>query len=148
MGANKTKRNLLIHKYGNKCFIEELGLRTEAEIRSDLKRYKSKKQRRKMNKLTYHHIIAKCKGGETTEENGALLRYINHIWLHSLPAVQQKEINQLLLQYKLQYSTEIKIEESDNMPLKFKVQSVLFKASTRNKLQRKNELIQKEKEEL
>lgn len=62
MSSNKGAKRTLIMKYGKKCFIEELGLRTKKEIDQDRKRYKGKKQRRLMDELTYHHILEKCKG--------------------------------------------------------------------------------------
>lgn len=111
MSANKSKKNRLIARYGKKCFIEELGLRTKEEVQADIRQYKSKRQRKRMDELTYHHIIAKCDGGETTEANGAILRNINHIWLHRLPPERQAVINQLLIQYKLAHYTEAEIDQ-------------------------------------
>ena len=61
MSKNKGAKRTLIMKYGKKCFIEELGIRTPEEIEIERKRYKSKKQRAIMDELTYHHIIEKCK---------------------------------------------------------------------------------------
>ena len=48
-------------KYGKKCFIEELGIRSKEEVEAERKRYTSKKQRAIMDQLTYHHIVEKCK---------------------------------------------------------------------------------------
>ena len=62
MSSNKGVKRTLIMKYGKKCFIEELGLRTPEEIEKDKRRYTSKKQRVIMDELTYHHILEKCKG--------------------------------------------------------------------------------------
>ena len=89
MSANKSTKNKLMMKFGKVCFIEELGLRTREEIQADIRQYKSKGQRKRMDELTYHHIIAKCNGGQTTEENGAILRNINHVWLHRLSLEKQ-----------------------------------------------------------
>lgn len=115
MSANKSTKNKLMMKFGKKCFIEELGLRTKEEVQVDIRQYKSKGQRRRMDELTYHHIIAKCNGGETTEENGAILRNINHVWLHRLPLEKQKIINQMLIQYKLEHYTEVEFEEVEEL---------------------------------
>lgn len=115
MSANKSTKNKLMMKFGKVCFIEELGLRTKAEIQADIRQYKSKGQRRRMDELTYHHIIAKCNGGETTEENGAILRNINHAWLHRLPPKEQAIINQMLIQYKLEHYTEVDFEEAEEL---------------------------------
>lgn len=38
----------------------------------------------KKNRLTYHHIVKKCDGGEESIYNGALLGRISHNLLHSL----------------------------------------------------------------
>jgi hypothetical protein len=102
-------------KFGKVCFIEELGLRTKEEIQADIRQYKSKGQRKRMDELTYHHIIAKCNGGETTEENGAILRNINHVWLHRLPLEKQAIINQMLIQYKLEHYKEVEFEEVEEL---------------------------------
>lgn len=115
MSANKTTKNKLMMKFGKVCFIEELGLRTKEEIQAEMKQYKSKGQRRRMDQLTYHHIVSRCNGGETTEENGAILRNINHAWLHRLPLDKQAVINQLLIQYKLEHYTEVDFEEVEEL---------------------------------
>ena len=115
MSTNKSTKNKLMMKFGKVCFIEELGLRTKEEIQADIRQYKSKGQRKRMDELTYHHIIAKCNGGETTEENGAILRNINHAWLHRLPLKKQAIINQMLIQYKLEHYKEVDIEEVEEL---------------------------------
>lgn len=115
MSANKSTKNKLMMKFGKVCFIEELGLRTKAEIQEDMKQYKSKGQRRRMDQLTYHHIIAKCNGGETTEVNGAILRNINHVWLHRLPLDKQAIINQMMIQYKLEHYKAVEFEEVEEL---------------------------------
>lgn len=61
MSSNKGAKRTLIMKYGKKCFIEELGIRSKEEVKEDIKRYTSKKQRALMDELTYHHIVEKCK---------------------------------------------------------------------------------------
>lgn len=106
MGSNTEAKRKLIMRYGKKCFIEELGIRTKEEVETDLKRYTSKKQRVIMDELTYHHIIEKCKGGQATIENGALLRNINHQWFNRLPKEKQNEINVMFQEYKKQIEKE------------------------------------------
>lgn len=102
MGSNTEAKRKLIMRYGKKCFIEELGIRTKEEVETDLKRYTSKKQRAIMDELTYHHIIEKCKGGQATIQNGALLRNINHQWFNRLSKEKQNEINAMFQEYKKQ----------------------------------------------
>ena len=126
MSKNKGTRDLMLKKYGAKCFIEELGLRTKAEINADLKRFKSKGQRKKMDELTYHHIMEKSKGGETTERNGAILRAINHQWLHRLSPERQAEINRLLQEYKLSHYKKCEIEYVDDVGFEVKGLQVIF----------------------
>lgn len=106
MSSNTNAKRKTIALYGNKCFIEELGLRSKDEVNSDLKRFKSKKQRAIMDELTYHHIIEKCKGGKATVENGAILRNINHQWFNRLSKEKQKEINNLFQEYKAKIDKE------------------------------------------
>lgn len=65
MSSNKGAKKTLIMKYGKKCFIEELGLRSKEEIEEEKKRYTSKNQRAKMDELTFHHILEKCKRRES-----------------------------------------------------------------------------------
>lgn len=61
MSSNKDAKRKLILKYGKKCFIEELEIRTLEDIEKERKKYTSKKQRAIMDELTYHHIIERCK---------------------------------------------------------------------------------------
>lgn len=104
MGNKKNQkiRKEMINKYGEKCFIEELHLRDKKDIEKEFKLY-GKKQRKVMDELTYHHIVEKCKGGATTEENGAILRNINHRWFNRLSKEKQAEINRLFQIYKRNY---------------------------------------------
>lgn len=106
MSSNTEAKKRTIARYGNKCFIEALGLRTEKEVAADIRRFKSKKQRAILDELTYHHIIEKCKGGKATVENGAILRNINHIWFNRLSKEKQAEINKLFQEYKAQLDKE------------------------------------------
>lgn len=126
-------------KYGKVCFIEELGIRTKQEIKADIKRYKSKKQRKRMDELTYHHIVERCNGGATTEENGAILRAINHAWLHRLPQPQKAVINRLLQEYKRAYSQECQVEIVEELKTEFSVVATTFKPK---------ELLREDKNEL
>lgn len=110
---NQKVRKEMINKYGEKCFIEELHLRDKKDIEKEFRLY-GKKQRKIMDELTYHHIVEKCKGGETTEENGAILRNINHRWFNRLSKEKQAEINKLFQAYKENYK-RCKIEFVDDL---------------------------------
>lgn len=97
--SNRAVKDRMISLYGKKCFIEELRLRTKEEVEADLKKYK-KSKRADLMSLTYHHIKERCKGGEASIENGAILRNINHIWFNSLSKSEQARINNLFIKYK------------------------------------------------
>lgn len=124
---NKAIKNSMIKKYGKKCFIEELGLRTREEIEQDLKRFK-KSKRAELLMLTFHHIKERRYGGAATEENGAILRNINHIWFNSLDMNEQRRINKLFQEYKAQD--------------KFKSEADKFKESLRIKTKTKTKTIE------
>lgn len=98
---NKAVKDRMLKKYGRKCFIEELGLRTKEEVEVDLRKYK-KSKRRELMSLTFHHIRERRYGGEASEENGAILRNINHIWFNKLSREEQRRINNLFQEYKAQ----------------------------------------------
>ena len=100
--SNKSIKDAMVKKYGRKCFIEELRLRTKEEIESDLKNYK-KAKRKELCMLTFHHIKERRYGGSATEENGAILRNINHIWFNNLTREEQARINKLFQEYKLNF---------------------------------------------
>lgn len=99
---NKSVKDAMIKKYGKKCFIEELGLRTKEEIERDLAKYE-KSKRKELCMLTFHHIRERCRGGDASESNGAILRNINHIWFNRLSRERQREINELFQEYKLNF---------------------------------------------
>lgn len=100
--SNKSIKDAMVRKYGAKCFIEELGLRSKEEIERDMKGL-NKKQRNLMNVLTFHHIKERCVGGRATEENGAILRNVNHIWFNSLSKEEQERLNSLFQEYKKRF---------------------------------------------
>ena len=133
MSANKTIKNKLMMRFGKKCFIEEMGIRTKAEIQEEMKQYKSKGQRKRMDELTYHHIIARCDGGATNECNGAIIRTINHAWLHRLPLEKQEKINRLIIQYKLKFYTEAEIEEVESLKTHMQVVATIFQHKQKEK---------------
>ena len=106
MKRNAEMKRRLIGIFGYKCFIEELGIRSQKEIDKDLARFKGKGQRKRMYALTYHHIVEKCRGGKSSIENGALLRNINHQWFNTLSKERQAEINSLFQAYKREFLTK------------------------------------------
>ena len=106
--SNKSVKDAMVRKYGAKCFIEELGLRSKEDIERDLKGL-NKKQKALMNVLTFHHIKERCVGGRATEENGAILRNVNHIWFNSLSKEEQERLNNLFQEDKKKFNDKNKI---------------------------------------
>lgn len=96
MANNKEVREEMIKKYGAECWMEDEGIRYLPDL-LDIDRNGRSEQD---NMLTYHHIIPQSKGGETTEENGAIIRGYNHKYLEALPVEQREEINMKLQEYK------------------------------------------------
>lgn len=98
MGSkNKRIREIMEKKYGKVCMIEAAGIRCiPVEERRKIKGYK-----RSQDKLTYHHIEERAKGGRTTEENGAVVKGYNHEWLHKLSEEDKAKVNNRLQQYKI-----------------------------------------------
>lgn len=135
---NKTVKDKMLKKYGKKCFIEELGLRTKEEIEQDLKKYNSK-TRKVMMALTFHHIKERRDGGEATEENGAILRNINHQWFNNLSKSEQRRINNLFIKYKSQdkfksFKDKLKVSVTDDKDIIYKEYIELRRLRERRKL--------------
>ena len=125
--SNREAKRTLILKYGEVCFIEELGLRSKEDIEQERrKKYKGKKQLAICDQITYHHILEKCKGGKATVENGALLRYINHQWFNRLSKEKQKVMNDLFQQYKRSHSKECIVEYVDKLDTDFVINAFTF----------------------
>ena len=133
MSSNKRAKNELIKYYGAECFIEKLHLRVDTERR----KYKSKRQMKKMKELTYHHIKMKKDGGEATRENGALLSNENHVWFHKQSEEDQRYMNKIFQEYK-QRTDECRIEFVDEIepPFKIKIKALTFKVNERGKYNR------------
>ncbi len=68
MSSNKNAKEKLIELYGPECFIDKLHLRPDRD-----RRYTGKGQYARMKRLTYHHIVEKCKGGRATVENRSFI---------------------------------------------------------------------------
>lgn len=135
---NKTVKDKMLKKYGKKCFIEELGLRTKEEIEQDLKKYNSK-TRKVMMALTFHHIKERRDGNEATEENGAILRNINHQWFNNLSKSEQRRINNLFIKYKSQdkfksFKDKLRVSVTDDKDIIYKEYIELRRLRERRKL--------------
>ena len=115
MSSNKSVKERMIKKYGPECWIEKLHLRPVDEPR----KYKSKGERKRMKELTFHHIKEKRNGGQTTEENGAILSEENHIWFNNQPEEVQRKLNEIFQEYKKQFN----ILNGDNIEVIYNNQS-------------------------
>jgi len=111
MSSNKSAKQRLIELYGPECFIDKLGFRKfEKPVH-----YTSTGQRKRMEMLTYHHIVPKSKGGKATEENGALLSARNHDWFNHQSKENQDRMNQAFQEYKKAYK-KCDIQLVDELP--------------------------------
>lgn len=117
MSSNKKVKNELIRRYGNKCFIERLGLRKEKN-----RKYRGCSQYKRMKMLTYHHIRMKKDGGKATIENGALLSAENHQWFHKQSEHDQAIMNNMFQELKRQIDMEkIGVEFVDEIECPFEI---------------------------
>lgn len=115
MSSNKSVKEAMIRRYGNKCFIERLKLRDTSGLR-----YTGCGQLKRMKQLTYHHIRMKSQGGKATIENGALLSAENHEWFHKQPKEAQRAMNDMFQELKRQIDyQECRIEEVEEISCPF-----------------------------
>lgn len=117
MSSNKRVRELLIARYGNIDFMEELKVAP-----MENRKYTSKGQRERMERLTMHHIVPKAQNGATSVENGSLLRERNHIWLHQQPVEVQNKLNNAFQELKRRKDNELPVEEIDIDQIPFELQ--------------------------
>lgn len=146
MSSNKRAREELEKRYGKECFIEKLHLRKDKE------RYKGKAQKKKMEQLSYHHIVMKKDGGESTVENGALLKNGNHIWFHNQSESAQGYMNAIFQEYKRQvdkcteyFNEECEVIFADDVETPYTVTATEFAIDEKNRGEYNRA---KEKEEL
>ena len=110
--GNKSARQLLEMIYGKGCMFKRANIPERLEgykIRGYKvfvagQKFKSKKIKKLEETMTYHHLIHRSEGGETTIENGAILSELAHIYIHSLPREQEEIINNMLREYKQKIS--------------------------------------------
>ena len=128
--GNKRAKEELIRLYGPECFIERLHLRAEKD-----RRYTGKKQYERMKQLTYHHIKERCKGGQATVENGALLSAENHQWFNQQSRERQAIMNQAFqdLKKRIDNARGCKIELVDTLDMGFEVKTAEISFSDERK---------------
>ena len=102
MSSNKAIKEIMMQKYGKICMMEEAGIRfVPVEERRKIKGY-----RKTDEQITYHHLRPRCKGGQATEENGALLKSYNHQWLERQSKATRERINNMLRRYKADFNAK------------------------------------------
>ena len=120
MSSNKSVKEAMIRRYGNKCFIERLKLRDTSGLR-----YTGCGQLKRMKQLTYHHIRMKSQGGKATIENGALLSAENHQWFHKQSKPDQTRMNEMFQELKRQIDREeCRVEFVEEIRCPFEAQFV------------------------
>lgn len=67
------------------------------------KRRKIKGYKKFDEQITFHHLVERSKGGRSTTENGALIKWYNHEWLHSLNDKDKEDVNQKIREYKVNF---------------------------------------------
>lgn len=144
MSSNKRAKNELIRRYGNRCFIERLGIRTDKG-----RRYKGCSQYKRMKMLTFHHIRMKKDGGKATVENGALLSNENHQWFHKQSEQDQAVMNEMFQELKRQIdANRISVEMVDEVDCPFEINCVelwMDEEKLHTKTLTKQRIIQKQK---
>lgn len=72
--SNKKAKEEMIRLYGAECFIDRLHLRPEESRQYSGKQLAyMRKHQQQLKRLTYHHIVERCKGGKATVENGRFI---------------------------------------------------------------------------
>lgn len=116
MSSNKRAKQRLIERYGGIDFLDQLKVKT-----GESRTYTSKGQRERMKRLTYHHIVEKQYGGQSTVENGALLTEEHHIWLHKQPPEVKTKLNNAFQELKRLKDKELPVEFVDINKIPFEL---------------------------
>ena len=88
MASERAIKQTMYKLYGKKCML----------CGHKIKRSNTKKKCK--NPLTYHHIIEKSNGGETTVNNGAILCRKCHDWFNTQDSGTQYKLNMYFQKYK------------------------------------------------
>ena len=122
--SNKEAKEELIRLYGAKCFIDRLHYRPESSrVYTGKQLAYMRKHQKELKRLTYHHILERCKGGKATVKNGALLSEDNHRWFNKQSKEAQDKMNEGFqeLKKKIDNARECKIELVDELVIDFSV---------------------------
>lgn len=124
--SNKEAKEELIRLYGAQCFIDRLHLRPDStRIYTGKQLDYMRKHQQQLKRLTYHHILERCKGGKATRENGALLSEENHRWFNQQSKQAQAEMNNAFqeLKRKIDEARECKIQLVDEIDVDFEIKT-------------------------
>ncbi len=111
MKSNKKIREELERLYGRGCMFKKAGIEQKIKDKKIIKTYKKflqeqrytgKKIRRYEKMMTLHHLKHCSEGGETSLENGAVINWLAHMYIHSLPREQEEYVNNELRKFKAQ----------------------------------------------
>lgn len=111
--ANKSARLMMEALYGKGCMFQKAhiaerikqmgGIRTYKQF-VGMQHYKMKKIKRLEETMTFHHLKHQADGGPTSVENGAVVNEFAHRYIHSLPREQEEVVNNMLRDYKNQFT--------------------------------------------
>lgn len=134
--SNKEAKEELIRLYGAQCFIDRLHLRPDStRIYTGKQLDYMRKHQQQLKRLTYHHILERCKGGKATRENGALLSEENHRWFNQQSKQAQAEMNNAFqeLKRKIDEARECKIQLVDEIDIDFEIKTAEISFSDERK---------------
>ena len=118
MSSNKNARKALEDIYGKKDMFVEAQIETQIDEinltrKKKIKTYREFKEqckfkgskRKSMEKMmSYHHLRHKKDKGDSSVENGVLITALPHSYIHSLPRNEEEIINNMLREYKANFS--------------------------------------------
>ncbi|MGN0992956.1 MAG: HNH endonuclease [Bacilli bacterium] len=111
MSKNNAKNQKMKRKlqtiYGKGCFFERAHIAERIEAMGGIKTFRIFVEEKRYKgkaisyQLTVHHLKHISEGGETTEENCAVIAEIAHQYAHSLPRDDEEKINDMLREFKI-----------------------------------------------
>lgn len=118
--SNRRAKEEMIRLYGAECFIDKLHLRPDSSrVYTGKQAEYMRKHQQQLKRLTYHHILERCKGGKATVANGAILSEENHRWFNQQSRQAQEQMNNAFQEYKkrVDEARECKIQLVDDLDI-------------------------------
>lgn len=134
--SNREAKEELIRLYGAQCFIDRLHLRPDStRVYTGKQLDYMRKHQQQLKRLTYHHIVERCRGGKATRENGALLSEENHRWFNQQSRQAQAEMNNAFqeLKRKIDEARECKIQLVDEIDIGYEIKTAEISFSDERK---------------